>query len=1269
MTFANTYPVFEADQVLTNDHLNSMFNYLDQQDRLTRMKLIGSGIVCGLEIEPAGSEIKVKKGCAVTSQGFMVLHCETVYTHYIPYSTPVFPDDLQLNQQCPSERSEAIPFYGETFGREIFQLIADQDVANHNGNTDLIALSQMPDDFLSKYAIVLFLEAEQLNLKNCDTNDCNDKGSRMNFQVKALLVDKNILDKIISGQGGNLAEIDKNIYPILKRFNYQVQKLTTSSDVINAFKNLADHETLTTIAAALKNSARKYQYLLENENPNIFDTVYNRLVELRDEILRNHPVLIQYFYDFLDDIIKGYYEFTRAAQHTNSECCMDEMKFPLHIMLGEANVSTSNSHASYRQYFIYSPLFNDQKNRLGEIRSLFTRLKLLLSQFSIESMLPFDKKQIRITPSQWGKANLSDRCIPYYYNVAEPQNELYKFWNYEKAKRGEETHNLSYNASSYNAPFHVTNSLLYDIEPFNFFRIEGHIGKHINEALPMIKQQQKERNQPWEVVAVSADFIGTLIRGEEPKCIIQDLESDYRVLIAEFVCRLHDAFCKVGRTEYKPASIFTSVVAASNMVNRVSNTSSVSSEMSATATLLSSITREEEEEETKILKTSLAINPDTISHPFVSSLVSEFHLSKAYRKGDTLSRLCRPTKDTVGAAYLSIIARNNGQFKNPITISTSILGTFLRNVFFELIDSIESMFAILMNNELADLNIISFKTAYDRYEKAIGSVETRLLRIGINTQIFLSTCIIEKLEALKNEYLRRTAQYRLAKNLGHYFDHHGGVEHKAGVPTGGTFILAYHEQRKGHFFDVGSILVNKELSTMLVQQFPALLQKNLNLNELESKTQELQTATQFKDPELFLRLNDVVGKYLNECADLPDERRKALEAIIKLPPQRTSFELTDGMVIADFYVPYLCCSDCPPIAYILPPPPVTEDQTPVLRIAKESFCNSDQTEFAITALPAGGNLEGDGVKRRADGNFVFVPGGLNPGSYTIKYTMNQKTASATVQVHTSPEAKFTTIKTVGDGLMKVEINNESSGTTAETTYLWLIDGEKFSEKKDPESISFKLQTLPHTIILRLNNSGCFAEYEEKIQLETISKTIQVCSSVPKHGLESNLPSGSTIEILENEGGIMNEHLVIFPSAINITETTTFKVSYILNGRQTDILISVIFVNANFFIELKRSAPTRRQVTTLTLSPIDPTITSSEWQIKQGNNVITKTDKTVTIDIDSSHMTLGRDINITHAVKVVSGQESCGQKKVFKLTSAIAEIKLNQGQFTNDFTIG
>ena len=57
------YIVYEPDQVLTNDHLNETFNYLDQQNRWTRNKLIGIGIVCGLDIVLNPGVIEITQGC------------------------------------------------------------------------------------------------------------------------------------------------------------------------------------------------------------------------------------------------------------------------------------------------------------------------------------------------------------------------------------------------------------------------------------------------------------------------------------------------------------------------------------------------------------------------------------------------------------------------------------------------------------------------------------------------------------------------------------------------------------------------------------------------------------------------------------------------------------------------------------------------------------------------------------------------------------------------------------------------------------------------------------------------------------------------------------------------------------------------------------------------------------------------------------------------------------------------------------------------------
>lgn len=45
--FSTKYPVFEADQVLSQKHLNNITSYLEEQDRVTRVGAIGIGIVCG----------------------------------------------------------------------------------------------------------------------------------------------------------------------------------------------------------------------------------------------------------------------------------------------------------------------------------------------------------------------------------------------------------------------------------------------------------------------------------------------------------------------------------------------------------------------------------------------------------------------------------------------------------------------------------------------------------------------------------------------------------------------------------------------------------------------------------------------------------------------------------------------------------------------------------------------------------------------------------------------------------------------------------------------------------------------------------------------------------------------------------------------------------------------------------------------------------------------------------------------------------------------
>ena len=61
------YPEFVPNQVLTDTQLNQLREYLDEQTRSTRVRLIGTGIVCGLESVITDTRIQISQGYGVSS--------------------------------------------------------------------------------------------------------------------------------------------------------------------------------------------------------------------------------------------------------------------------------------------------------------------------------------------------------------------------------------------------------------------------------------------------------------------------------------------------------------------------------------------------------------------------------------------------------------------------------------------------------------------------------------------------------------------------------------------------------------------------------------------------------------------------------------------------------------------------------------------------------------------------------------------------------------------------------------------------------------------------------------------------------------------------------------------------------------------------------------------------------------------------------------------------------------------------------------------------
>ncbi|MCW3110478.1 MAG: hypothetical protein JWQ09_4984 [Segetibacter sp.] len=1042
MANPNEYLVFEADQVLTNDHLNQLFYYVDQQNRWTRNKLIGIGIACGLNIVQLPGIIQVTKGVGVTSQGYLILHNTTNYTYFLPYSAIDQPNDL------PFTYPGNLPFYKPyCTGKSVYLLLSDDEYNSLESNKQLQSktISSSPAKFLDDYVVVLFLEATEMDLKNCDAFDCNNKGEKIQLQVRPLLVKKTELPNAVKDKPGKVTgnsvtakltapEID------FKRYNVPYKDLQSSDDVLNAFIQIVDDNTLSTIAKAYTFCYEKYKFLF-NTTANPFTTLFTDLKKQRDSIIKNNPVFIQYFYDFIDDLIKAYYEFRVRAWGLVSSCCPDENLFPLHLVLGDATANTTSFQKdAYRQYFIYSPLFERQGNESSEIVFLFIKMQILVKEFVILSQKSIKELDIKITPSQYEFHWLSERAIPYYYKVNDPGSELYKYWKFSRTSHGNAAFNLGYNSNLYNGSPGVLHPLLYDIEYYNFFRVEGHIGLNYKACLSNILQQRQTYNLPFDIVAVSADQL-RVNADNLPECNLQDLEADYKVIISEFACKVHVPFCFFSQSPFDNAIRATD----NNIAGAAGNKSFSKEEMPSFA----------------------SIKTDAIRN-FNEAVVFS---KPGYVKGDFLRKYCPPKPGTVASAYIAALSAD-GTFTNPLTPNQKnpLINAYYYT--FEFIDAVEELMKLLLLSSIATLNMAALKSTYLHYltsitiltnilaffnEQAASTADTKpaewlleydldllLVEFGVLTSI----CLDERLQTLKEEYKRRLQLYQLQRSFLYYFKKHPGLEHKAGVPKGGTFVLVYHPaQREAPTAVTVGAFTNLSRQTADQPVTPEVQQTATQaITVMPAQTA---TVNQAYYDENTIKL---IRSFVDDCNDAPIEKKKLIiDILTNFQPKSPGFQIPDDVVIADFYVPYLCCSDCPPIAYV-----VTEEKPEVTQfdINPKVFLYDDAHNYPFTAKPpvTQANIEQNpfdptdnlkypvGLKLWTDEKNVLY---LHPAMPDLKQTLKATVTYREVPIEITiikPDAAFQvqiTKDPANNGIfLRVTAKNKDA-----KSYEWLVNGK------------------------------------------------------------------------------------------------------------------------------------------------------------------------------------------------------------------------------------
>ena len=526
-----TFTIFENDQVLTADQLNDLFNYLDVQTRITRSKAIGVGIITGLEIGVlANKQIVVSKGAAITTDGDMLY----------------FNSDQQFDQyQLFEDTNAKYPYFRN--GNDVITMyeLLSSNTPNSTGLA-LDGFETATSTSIKDYVGVLYLEDYDNDPDICTGLDCDNKGQVAVKNLKMLLVDKadmNQLLQSIPAVNANYFSLDDMVAPRVTIKN----TISSYAELTAAFNAVVTSGFKDEIKSKLGTAFQVCRDIVADQFNGVDPTTdWNNLL---DSYFNNTPALyVQYLYDFERDISYAYNELRESLFTGNVIASPDVQLFPKHVLLGlvtdaalgspqvppSSPVSGNNLFNSnlflrpirfdisllirrflpihidinYRHPFYESPVLNQDGESIDQTKFCFMRIHSLIHNFKILTTADTQNTDsgIKITPSRFEDKRLGERSIPFYYNInaAIPANV---YWSFDANVRVKENEILSYSSGQYATKPSVLNPLQFNLFPYNFFRIEGHIGFSHIDVENKLNQIISDNNLPINIVSVQVEKI------------------------------------------------------------------------------------------------------------------------------------------------------------------------------------------------------------------------------------------------------------------------------------------------------------------------------------------------------------------------------------------------------------------------------------------------------------------------------------------------------------------------------------------------------------------------------------------------------------------------------------------------------------------------------------------------------------------------------------------------------------------------------------------
>jgi predicted flap endonuclease-1-like 5' DNA nuclease len=564
--------------------------------QLTRVKLLGMGIVCGLEVfRDTQCFISITKGIGVTSAGDVVCIADKTLKYYKPYTDP----NNYFNTICKDKNADKnYPLWEllEHSQENALSIVPQNiDAVDKPFFDDKVVLLYLEDAVKMTLRILLIGEQDMWQLLKCgcvmqshciqtepkeeedlsifdDNTDSALPGDEELYNAVHKKYMLNALSIRRFGYGtidiGDLNVGDSKEENLMPNFDFtgttnaiRKEKLFKEYELIidEALKNLDDeidklhnyfgcmidacHCKEKNTEADIKSPCNPVNVNaptetgLQMHNIKIFQNYFTLINKKWAVYKKNHQPAesIQYFYDFVKDLIDTYNELLNELYELVNDCCTGTECFPKHLMLGRIKEEVSFQASIFRQEYLQPPVYNGNANRLQQIRFLHWRMVIMMKCFYIpdwdiddmsdesyydvlqiegEKKLGQDARlPVRITPGRMFNELLGKQTIPFYYNLSNSPYSMQYYWDYLSTKHNREDHQLSFFSkeipgySNLNAVLHP---FVFSLSQYPFYRIEGHTGMPVNDAIAAIKNLRRRYALSFDVLPVTTENLKEL---------------------------------------------------------------------------------------------------------------------------------------------------------------------------------------------------------------------------------------------------------------------------------------------------------------------------------------------------------------------------------------------------------------------------------------------------------------------------------------------------------------------------------------------------------------------------------------------------------------------------------------------------------------------------------------------------------------------------------------------------------------------------------------